>query len=160
MADPEPLRFFQGQLHELWKEAISIQSQAHARTGAKVASHRHVAVGPYKLIVIPSLRGRAAGQLAIQGMFNKQIEISTPPVRIKGSGKKPLLAVWVYKDHSLVIVHLDFVNSERFILWHAPRGHQLNFDNAADLNHELFTLGMEIPDQIDKVLTRHFKSRA
>jgi eukaryotic-like serine/threonine-protein kinase len=158
LADPNPLRFFQGQLHELWKEAIAVlQSQAQARPGTKPASHRHVPVGPYRLIVIPSLRGRAAGQIAIQGMVNKQIELSTPPVRTKGSGTRPLLAVWVYADNSLAIIHLDFMSTERFVLWHAPRGHQLNFDDAADLNHELFTLGMEIPDQLDRVLTRRFK---
>jgi eukaryotic-like serine/threonine-protein kinase len=158
LADPNPLRFFQGQLHELWKEAIAVlQSQAQARPGTKPASHRHVPVGPYRLIVIPSLRGRAAGQIAIQGMVNKQIELSTPPVRTKGFAAKPLLAVWVYADNSLAIIHLDFMNTERFVLWHAPRGHQLNFDDAADLNHELFTLGMEIPDQLDRVLTRRFK---
>jgi eukaryotic-like serine/threonine-protein kinase len=161
LADPDPLRFMQGQLHELWKEALQVlQTQAQARPGVKPASHRHVAVGPYRLIVIPSLRGRAAGQIAIQGMTNKQIELTTPTVRTKGSANKPILAVWVYEDNSLAIIHLDFMNTERFVLWHAPRGHQLNFDDAADLNHELYTLGMEIPDQLDKVLTRRFKPHA
>jgi eukaryotic-like serine/threonine-protein kinase len=161
LADPDPLRFSQGQLHELWKEALSaLQNQAQAKPGARPATHRHVPVGPYRLIVIPSLRGRAAGQIAIQGMINKQIELSTPTVRTKGSSSKPLVAVWVYEDHSLAIVHLDFMNIERFVIWHAPRGHQLNFDEAADFNHELYTLGMEIPDQLDKVLTRRFKPHA
>ncbi len=68
--------------------------------------------------------------------------------------------MWVYGDNSLAIIHLDFMNTERFVLWHAPRGHQLNFDDAADFNHELYTLGMEVPDQLDKVLTRRFKPRA
>ena len=109
-----------------------------------------MAVGPFRLIVIPSLRGRAAGQIAIQGMNNKQIELTTPTVRTKGSSSKPILAIWVYDDNSLAIVHLDFMNTERYVLWHATRGHQLNFDDAADLNHELYTLGMEIPDQLDR----------
>jgi hypothetical protein len=161
LADPNPIRFSQGELHELWKEALSaLQSQAQVRPGAKPATHRHVAIGPYRLVVIPSIRGRAAGQIAIQGMTNKQIELSTPTVRTKGSSSKPLVAVWVYVDNSLVIVHLDFMNSERYVLWHAPKGHQLNFDNAADLNHELYALGLEIPDQIDRVLARGFKPRA
>ena len=161
LVDPNPLRFSQGQLHELWKEALSaLQSQSQARPGARPATHRHVPVGPYRLIVIPSLRGRAAGQIVIQGMTNKQIELSTPTVRTKGSSGKPLVAVWVYEDNSLAIVHLDFMNSERFVIWHASRGHQLNFDDAADFNHELYTLGMEIPDQLDRVLTRRFKPRA
>ena len=92
-------------------------------------------------------------------MANKQIELTTPTVRTKGSASKPLLAVWVYHDNSLVIVHLDFMNTERYVLWHAPKSHQLNFDDPAELNHELYTLGMEVPDQLDKVLSRWFKPR-
>jgi hypothetical protein len=161
LVDPDPLRFFQGQLHELWKEALAVlQRQSQTRPGAKPPSHRHVPVGPYRLTVIPSLRGRAAGQVAIQGMANKQIELLTPPIRTKGSATKPILAVWVYEDNSLAIIHLDFMNTERYVLWHAPRAHQLNFDEAGDLNHELYTLGMEIPNQLDKVLTRRFKPQA
>ena len=142
------------------KRSPCCRARPQTRPGAKPASHRHVPVGPYRLIVIPSIRGRAAGQIAIQGMTNKQIELLTPPVRTKGSATKPLLAVWVYDDNSLAIVHLDFMNTERYVLWHAPRGHQLNFDEAGDLNHELYTLGMEVPDQLDNVLTRRFKPRA
>jgi hypothetical protein len=161
LADPNPIRFSQGELHELWKEALTaLQSQTQARPGAKPASHRHVPIGPYRLVVIPSIRGRAAGQIVIQGMTNKQIELSTPTVRTKGTSSKLLVAVWVYSDNSLAIVHLDFMNSERYVLWHAPRGHQLNFDDASDLNHELYTLGLEIPDQLDRVLARSFKPRA
>ena len=59
--------------------------------------------------VIPSIRGRAAGQIAIQGMANKQIELITPTLRTKGSAGKPIVAVWVYRDNSLVIAHLDFM---------------------------------------------------
>jgi len=158
LVDPAPIRFFQSELHELWKEALqALQNQA--RPGAKPASHRHVPVGPYQLTVIPSIRGRAAGQIAIQGMSNKQIEISTPTVRTKGSAGKALLAIWVYRDQSLAIIHLDFMNTPRYVLWHAPKAHQLNFDDAAELNHELFSLGMEIPDQLDQVLSRGFKPR-
>jgi serine/threonine-protein kinase len=160
LVEPDPLRFVQGQLHELWKEALTALQQGNqARPGGKAASHRHVPVGPYRLAVIPSIRGRAAGQIAIQGMANKQIEITTPTVRTKGFGGKPLLAIWVYRDNSLVIAYLDFMNSERYILWHAPKSHQLNFDGADDLNHELFSLGMEVPDQLDKALSRWFKPK-
>jgi eukaryotic-like serine/threonine-protein kinase len=158
LVDPNPIRFLQDELHELWKEALqALQNQA--RPGAKPASHRHVPVGPYQLTVIPSIRGRAAGQIAIQGMSNKQIEISTPTVRTKGSGAKALLAIWVYCDHSLAIVHLDFMNAVRYIIWHAPKAHQLNFDDPAEFNHELFSLNMEIPDQLDQVLSRGFRPR-
>src|SRR5262249_1712113 len=107
----------------------------------------------------PSIRGRTAGQIAIQGMANKQIELTTPTIRTRGSASKPLLAIWVYSDNSLVITHLDFVNNARYILWHAPKSHQLNYDDPGDLNHELYTLGMEVPDQLDKVLSRWFTPR-
>jgi serine/threonine-protein kinase len=159
LADPNPLRFTQGELHDLWKEALSALQQAQARPGAKPPTHRHVPVGPYRLTVIPSIRGRAAGQIAIQGMAQKQIELTTPTVRTKGTAGKPLVAVWVYRDNSLVVAHLDFMGSERYVLWHAPRSHQLNFDEAGDLNHELFSLGIEVPDQLDKVLSRSFRPR-
>jgi eukaryotic-like serine/threonine-protein kinase len=160
LANPDPLRFVQSQLHEFWKDALqALQSQGQARPGAKPATHRQVPIGPYRLIVTPSIRGRAAGQIAIQGMANKQIELTTPTLRTRGSGSKALLAIWLYGDNSLAIAHLDFMNSEHYVLWHAPRSHQLNFDEVGDFNHELFALGMEVPDQIEKVLSRSFKPR-
>ena len=159
LVEPDPLRFVQGELHELWKEAITALQQGQARPGAKPATHRHVPIGPYRLAVIPSIRGRAAGQIAIQGMAQKQIEFTTPTVRTKGSAGKPLLAIWVYDDNSLVIAHLDFINTDRYVLWHAPKSHQINFDDPAELNHELLSLGMEVPDQLDKVLSRRFKPK-
>ncbi len=155
----DPLRFSQTDLHELWKEAIAALQQVQARPGSRPPTHRNVPVGPYRLTVIPSVRGRTAGQIAIQGMPHKQIELSTPTVRTRGSSGKALVAIWVYEDNSLVIAHLDFMGSEHFILWHAPLGHQLNFSDAGELNHELFSLGLEIPDQLDRVLTRSFRPR-
>jgi serine/threonine-protein kinase len=161
LADPNPLRFLQGDLHDLWKEALqALQTQPQARVAAKPATHRHVPIGPYRLTVIPSIRGRAAGQIAIQGMSNKQIEMTTPTVRTRGSAGKPLLAIWRYADNSLVIVHLDFKSIERYILWHAPKSHQLNFDDPADLNHELYGLDMEVPEQVTQVLSRWFKPKS
>ena len=158
LVDPDPIRFMQSELHELWKESL-LALQNQVRIGSKPASHRHVPVGPYQLAVIPSVRGHTAGQIAIQGMSNKQIEISTPTIRTKGSAGKAFLAIWVYRDNSLAIIHLDFMNTPRYILWHAPKAHHLIFDDAADLNHELFSLGMEVPDQLDKVLSRWFKPK-
>ena len=141
LAEPDPLRFSRGSSTSSGRRRWRPPKPGQARPGAKPATHRHVPVGPYRLTVIPSIRGRAAGQIAIQGMTNKQIELTTPTVRTKGSASKPLVAVWVYADNSLVIAHLDFMNTDRYVFWHAPRGHQLNFDDPADLNHELFTLG-------------------
>src|SRR5208337_672606 len=87
LADPDPVRFLQGQLHELWKEAVNTLA-SQPRPGASGSS-------------------KAPGQIAIQGMANKQIELTTPPFRTTGSAGKPILAIWIYRDNSLVISHLD-----------------------------------------------------
>jgi serine/threonine-protein kinase len=108
-------------------------------------------------VVVPSIRGRGAGQVAIQGMANKQIELTTPSFRMTGSAGKPIVAVWIYRDQSLVIAHLDFQGTQSYVLWHAPRAHQLKFDDPADLVRELEDLSMEPPDQLDIVLSRKFR---
>jgi serine/threonine-protein kinase len=110
-------------------------------------------------VVVPSVRGRAAGQIAIQGMANKQIELTTPSFRMTGSAAKPIVAIWRYRDGSLVIAHLDFQGTERYVLWHAPRAHELKFDGHTELSRELTTLGMEIPDQLESSLSRRFRPR-
>jgi serine/threonine-protein kinase len=160
LADPDPVRFLQGQLHELWKEAVNALA-SQARPGAsgstKVPSHKHVPLGPFRLVVVASIRGRAAGQIAIQGMSNKQIELTTPSFRTTGSAGKPILAVWLYRDNSLVISHLDFQGLQRYVLWHAPLAHQVKFDDPADLHRELENLGMEPPEQVGDALSRRFR---
>jgi serine/threonine-protein kinase len=168
LVNPDPIRFLQGQLHELWTEAVSsLQSQVRpgptvgiaprASEAVKMAGHRHIPLGPYRLVVVPSIRGKAAGQLAIQGMANKQIEMTTPSFRTTGSAGKPILAVWIYRDNSLVLAHLDFQGAERYVLWHAPLSHQLGFEDPADLLREVHTLGMEPPEQLDAALSRWFR---
>src|SRR4029079_18367144 len=54
LAHPDPLRFLQGQLHQLWKKAVTaLQSQARPVPGRPApAGHRHIAVGPYRLVVV------------------------------------------------------------------------------------------------------------
>jgi serine/threonine-protein kinase len=161
LAGPDPIRFLQGELHKLWKEAVNaLQSQVRpGAAAAKPAGHRHIPVGPYRLVVVASIRSRAAGQIAIQGMANKQIEMTTPSFRTTGSANRPILAVWLYRDNSLVIAHLDFQGTERYVLWHAPLSHQLKFDGAGDLVHELQALSMEPPEQVDLALSRRFRPR-
>jgi serine/threonine-protein kinase len=163
LADPNPIRFLQGQLQELWKEAVNaLSAQARAGPGGgppRQSGHRHIPLGPYRLIVVASIRGRAAGQLAIQGMVNKQIEMTTPSFRTTGSAGRPILAVWLYRDNSLVIVHLDFQSTERYILWHAPLAHELKFEDPADLLRELDDLSMEPPEQLADALSRRFRPR-
>jgi serine/threonine-protein kinase len=156
LSPPDPFRFTQGELRELWREAI-----ASLGKGPKAgAGHRHVPVGPYRLAVIPSIRGRSAGQVALQGMRNKQIEMLIPSIRAGGSSSKPVVAVWVYSDSSAAIVYLDFRATAKYIFWHAPNAQQFNYDDPADLNHMLYTLGMEVPDQLDRVLTKKFRPRS
>lgn len=155
LANHEPYRFTLGDLGNLWQEAIAALRAPNKNKPA----HRLVPVGPYRLVVIPSVRGRSAGQVAIQGMPNKQIEMLTPSIRMGGSGSKPVIAVWIYRDHSLAAVYLDFKKSESYILWHAPNSQQFNFDDLGELNHTLYNLGMEVPDQLDRVLSRWYKPK-
>ena len=154
----DPYRFTQGELRDLWRDALAALTQG-ARPG-KTAGHRSVPVGPYRLAVIPSIRGKSAGQVALQGMHNKQIEMLTPSIRAGGSGGKPVIAVWVYADASALVVYLDFRTHVKYIFWHAPNAQQFNYDDPADLNHLLFTIGMEVPDQLDRVLTKKFRPKS
>jgi serine/threonine protein kinase len=154
LVNPDPLRFLQGELRDLWQEAVSA-----LHTPGLKKSHRHVPIGPYRLTVVPSVRGRSAGQVAIQGMPNKQIEMLIPSFRTAGSARKPIIAAWFYEDSSLVLVHLDFRGVERYILWHASSGLQSNYSTAAALNHDLYHLGLEAPDQLDRVLSKRFLPR-
>ena len=149
----DPFRFTQGELRDLWNEAMA----SLAKGGTSRGGHRLAPVGPYRLVVIPSVRGRSAGQIAIQGMSNKQIEMITPSIRTGGSSSKIVVAVWVYQNGSMVIVYLDYMSTVRYIFWLAPNSQQTNYEDPADLNHDLFTLGMEIPDQLDRVLTKKFR---
>ncbi|MFO0889263.1 MAG: serine/threonine-protein kinase [Isosphaeraceae bacterium] len=159
LADPDPTRFLQGELNELWKEAVNaLAAQARgAPGGARPGGHRHIPLGPYRVVVVASIRGKAAGQIAIQGMSNKQVELTTPSFRTTGSANKPILAVWRYRNNSLVISHLDFQGNTRYVLWNAPRGQHLKYDDPSDLLDEVDKLGMEPPDQLEEALTRRFR---
>ncbi|MDR3620305.1 MAG: serine/threonine-protein kinase [Paludisphaera borealis] len=156
LVDADPIRFLQGELHELWKEAVTAMQKA---PGAKAASHRPTAIGPYRLVVIPSIRGTAAGQVAIQGMANKQIELLTPTLRTSGSRNKPILAVWIYRDNSLLITHYDFKSVQRSVLWDAPRAHQTPLNDPKEAYRELAARGLQIPDQLETALSRWFRPR-
>ena len=156
LVDPDPIRFHQGELHELWKEAVAAMQKSPGGA-SRGASHRPTAIGPYRLVVIPSIRGTAAGQVAIQGMANKQIELLTPTFRTTGS--KPILAAWVYRDNSLLITHHDFKRVQRSVLWDAPRSQQVPLNDFEETYRELAARGMEIPEQLESVLSRWFRPR-
>jgi len=157
LVDPDPIRFLQSELHALWKEAVAAMQKSTGGPGGRGASHRPTPIGPYRLVVIPSIRGTAAGQVAIQGMANKQIELLTPTFRATGS--KPILAAWVYRDHSLLITHHDFKRVQRSVLWDAPRGQQVPLNDFEETYRELGARGMEIPEQLESVLSRWFRPR-
>jgi eukaryotic-like serine/threonine-protein kinase len=160
LAPPDPFRFTQGEIRDLWREAEAAVSQARVKPGGSGGpGHRSVPVGPYRLAVIPTLRGRTSGLVVLQGMRNKQVEMLTPSVRAGGSSSRLVVAVWIYQDASAALVYLDFKWSEKYILWYAPNAQQFNYDHPADLNHMLFNLGLEAPDQLDRVLTRKFQPR-
>jgi len=154
LAAPDPVRLTMGDLRELWQEAVNALRDPQARGG-----HRNIPIGPYRLAVIPSIRGKSAGQIAIQGMPNKQIEMLTPSIRLGTTVGKPILAVWTYQDDSLAIAYVDYRNVERFISWHAPTNHQANHEDAASLNSALLQLDLEAPDQLDRVLSKRFRPR-
>ncbi|WZO95929.1 serine/threonine-protein kinase [Isosphaeraceae bacterium EP7] len=155
LAGVDPIRVTLGELRALFREAVDSLSQAKNAGG-----HRLVPIGPYRLAVVPSLRGRSAGQVAIQGMPNaKQVEMLTPSLRSGGKSSKPVVAAWPYVDGSLVVAYNDFRNDPRYILWHAPGQHQSNYDSAASLNSALLQLNLESPDQLDRALSRWFRPR-
>ena len=159
LADPDPLRFFRGSSTNCGKRRSrrSRASPGPARCQAgqpPPCSGRSLPAGRHPLDPRPGRRPDRH-----PGHDQQTDRAHHPDGPHQGIRRKPLLAVWVYSDNSLAIVHLDFMNTERYVLWHAPRGHQLNFDEAADFNHELYALGMEIPDQLDNVLSRCFKPR-
>ncbi len=155
LTDSDPVRFTMGELRELYKEAV-----AGLRGGANATSElRHRAVGNYRLTAVATVRGRSAGQVAIQGMRNKQVEIFTPSFRGGTSPSAPIIAVWNYQDQSFAVAHVDFRGDTRYILWHAPLAQQSNFDTAAELNSALFQIGLETPDQLNVALTRRYRPR-
>ena len=153
LTPPDPYRFTQAELRDLWTEAM-------ASLGKLGVGHRNVPVGPYRLAVIPSVRGRSAGQVALQGMGNKQIEMITPSIRAGGASGKPLIAIWIYQDASVALAYLDFKAIERYILWHSPNAQQFNYDGPGELSHMLLNLGMEVPDQLGQALTKRFRPRS
>ena len=103
----------------------------------------------------PGPVGRSAVRAVLQGMQQgKQIEIFTPSALARDSASRTVIAIWIYQDASMAVVHLDFQYKERYILWHAPDAHQFNFDYLEELRHRLSTLNLEVPDQLDRVFSK------
>ena len=154
-AHPDPIRQTLGDLRELWVEA----TRAMRAGASSTANLGAIPLGPYRLIVVPSVRSRSAGQLAIQGMSNKQVEILVPPLGGGGPLSKLLIAVWIHADHSLAITHFDNLNAQKYIVWDASAAKQTNFDDPAAFNSHLLAIGLEVPDQLDRSLTKSYQPR-
>ncbi len=155
LVNRDPIRITMGELRTLWNEAMTSLRQA----GNLRATHKPVPVGPYQLTVIPSIRGRSAGTVAIQGMRNKQIEMLTASIQVGGSASKPIIAAWTYEELSLVVAYINFQGDTVYTFWHAPTSHQNNYEDAGVLNHDLLQRGMEAPDQLGVALTKKFRPR-
>lgn len=156
LANPDPVRFTMGELRALWNEAMT--SLRQPSTGR--SAHRPAPIGPYYLTVVPSIRGRSAGTVAIQGMKNKQIEMLTASIQVGSSSSKTIIAAWTYEDQSLIVSYISFQGDTVYTLWHAPTSHQNNYENAAALNHDLLMRNMETPDQLAIALTKRFRPAA
>jgi serine/threonine-protein kinase len=150
LSPADPFLFTQDVLRDLWTGAI----EAHDNAGRPGSLHRNIPVGPYRLAVIPTGRGRSAVRAVLQGLHQgvKEIEIITP-VLARDSAPRTVIAIWVYQNQSVVVVHLDFHSQEHYIFWHAPNAYQFNFAYLAELRHVLSTANMEVPDQLDRILS-------
>jgi hypothetical protein len=85
----------------------------------------------------------------------KQIEIMTPLAVARDSTSRPALAVWIYQDASIAVVHLDFQFKERYILWDAPDAIQINYDFVEELRIRLSVMNLEVPDRLDRILCKN-----
>jgi serine/threonine-protein kinase len=165
LVEPNPVRVTMGELLELWRDALTRLQQrppAPNRPGQAVPgaiSGSFIAIGPYRLAVVPSIRSRAAGQIVLQGLPNKQIELLVPSFSSGGSASKPIAAFWRYQDGSIAIAHLENRGRPRFVIWEAAAGVQHALDSDDDMRRTLHQLGLQPPDQLDRVLTRRFRPR-
>jgi hypothetical protein len=145
--------FTQNVLRNLWEAAIEAMG-AQGNSEHPVLLHRSFPIGPYELAVIPIGRGRSAIRVVLKGMQQgKQIEIFTPSALARDSAFRAAIAVWIYQDTSMAVAHVDVHHKERFILWHAPKAHQFNFDYSDELKRLLSSASLEVPDQLDRILS-------
>ena len=123
------------------------------------SGHLPFPIGKYRLAVIATVRGKSAGELAIQGMANKQIEILVPSLRHSGRVTTTVVAVWLYRDTSLAIAHLDHNHVPRFIFWDARESRQINCDTVELLNQSLDERNMEKPLNVSNLLDGEVRLR-
>ncbi len=90
-------------------------------------------------------------------MVNKQIELLVPPFSSGGPASKIILAVWLYTNNSMAITYLDNLNNQKFIFWDTTTNKQSNFDHPDDFTQALYAVGTEVPDQLDRALTKSYR---
>ena len=156
MIKPDPMRLSLGELKEMWMEAAAAMKAGSSTTQAQ----RSVSLGLYRLVVVPSIRSRSACQLAIQGMANKQVELLVPPISSGGPTSKILIAVWLFTNNSMAITYLDHLNVQKFTIWDAPVAQQTNFDDPTAFVSQLYAMGLQAPEQIDRVLLKSYQPYA
>lgn len=150
LSPAEPFLFSQDGLRNLWEMGMEAQDNS-TRPGSL---HRTIPVGPYRLAVIPTARGRSAVRAVLQIMhLGKEIEIITP-LLARGSAPRTMIAIWVYRDGSLAVAHIDFLSKQRYIFWHAPNAHQFNFVYLEELKLTLSGSSLEVPDQLGEILSK------
>jgi serine/threonine-protein kinase len=148
LARIEPVRLTLGELRELWKEAVATLQKGDRRQ----SGHQPVAIGPYRLAVVATIRVRSAGQVAIQGMPNKQVELLVPSFASRASHDRYVLAAWPYQNNSLLITHVDHLSNPKYVIWDAVAGKQLDAKDRGELERLLFQLTLELPEDLDTVL--------
>jgi hypothetical protein len=151
LSPAEPFLFAQNTLRSLWEAAMD----THENLTRPTVPHRPIPVGPYELAVIPIGRSRASVWAVVKGMQQgKQIEIFTPSALTRDGTSRKVVAIWIYQDASMAVVHLDWQYKERCILWHAPDAQQFNFDYLGELRQRLSTLSLQVPDQLEGALSK------
>ena len=152
LSPAEPFLFTQNILRSLWEGAMDTQDNAPRPI---VASPDHPCRAVRARGHPDRPEARSAVRAVLQGMQQgKQIEIFTPSALARDAASRTVIAIWIYQDASMAVVHLDFQYKERCILWHAPDAHQFNFDYLEELRQRLSTLNLEVPDQLDRVLSK------
>jgi serine/threonine-protein kinase len=151
LCPPDPFLFTQNVLRNLWEAAIeAMEGQNDSRH--PVLLHRSFPIGPYELAVVPIGRGRSAVRVVLKGMQQgKQIEIFTPAAGARDAATRAAIAIWIFEDTSMAVAYQDVHHKERFILWHAPKAHQFNFDHVEELKRLLSSSSLEVPTQLDQI---------
>jgi hypothetical protein len=154
LSPAEPFLFTQDSLRTLWE----MEMEARENPTRPGLLYRTIPVGPYRLAVIPTARGRSAVRAVLQGLhLGKDIEIITPFLA-RGSATQTMIALWVYRDGSVAVIHIDFQSKERYVFWHAPNARQFNFAYLEELRLVLSSSSLEVPDQLGEILSKK-KSR-